>query len=364
MVFVVNGKRHTLKGISTKRPNIDDTGLMELLPSEHQDTVAQLVSPTSSTPLPSINRHPSLDTLLSYYDILFAPPTTLPPARSIDHHITLLPNTTPINVRPYKYAYSQKTELETQGQDMLSQGIIQPSTSPFSSPVILIKKKEGTWRFCVDYRALNVVTIKDRFPIPAIDELLDELHGSNYFFKLDLYSGYHQIRMFADDIPKTAFQTHEGYYEFVAMPFGLSNAPSTFQPLMNQIFRPFLRKFVLMFFDDILAYSKDWDYHLHHLKQVFDTLYVNQLKVKLSKCSFAQPQVQYLGHIISTKCVAMDPEKVQCIQDWPKPLTVKALRGFLGLVGYYYGFIQHFGLIAKPFTDMLKHDNISWNPYA
>lgn len=145
------------------------------------------------------------------------------------------------------------------------------------------------------------------------------------------------------------------------MPFGLSNAPSTFQALMNQMFRPFLCKFVLVFFDDILVYNIDWDSHLHHLKQVFDTLHANQLKVKLSKCSFAQPQVQYLGHIISTKGVAMDLEKVHCIQDWPKPLKVKALHGFLGLAGYYRHFIQHFGLIAKPLTDMLKHDNFSWN---
>jgi hypothetical protein len=222
---------------------------------------------------------------------------------------------------------------------MLRTGVIQRSTSPYSCPVLLVKKKDASWRFCVDYRRLNNITIKDKNPLPILDELLDELWGATWFTKLDCRSGYPQIRLALGEEAKTAFKTHHGLFEFKVMPFRLSNAPATFQSAMNIIFEPLLRKGVLVFMDDILIYFSTLEEHVSLLQQVLQTLQTNNFFLKWFKCECAKRELEYLGHTISGSSISTESSKIQAVSDWPAPQTVKELRGFLGLTGYYRRFI-------------------------
>lgn len=248
---------------------------------------------------------------------------------------------------------------------MLRAATIRPSSSPFAAPVLLVRKKDETWLFCVDYRQLNAITIKNKQPMPVVDELLDEIAGAKWFTKLDLLFGYHKITVADEDVFKTAFRTHQGLYEFLVMPFSLSRAPGTFQGVIYKVLGPLLRHGVLAFMDDILVHTATLDEHIRRLREVFRLLRDNELVIKRSKCAFAQPKIEYLGHVISVDGVATDPAKIEAVQTWPTPTSVRAVRGFLGLTGYYQKFIQHYGVISRPLTDLLKKGTVfQWTPHA
>jgi hypothetical protein len=259
----------------------------------------------------------------------------MPPDRDIEFIIELQPGTAPISKRPYRMPPNELAELKIQLQDLLDKGYIRPSASPWGCSALFVKKKDDSLRLCVDYRPLNAVTIKNKYPLPRIDILFDQLAGAKVFSKIDLRSGYHQIKIRPCDIPKTAFSTRYGLYEYLVMSFGLTNAPAYFMYLMNSVFMPELDKFVVVFIDDILIYSKTNEDHANHLRVVLQRLRDHHLYAKFSKCEFWLDSVKFLGHTISSEGISVDPTKVQEVMDWNPPTSVHQIRSFLGLAGYY-----------------------------
>jgi hypothetical protein len=280
----------------------------------------------------------------------------MPPDRDIEFIIELQPGTAPISKRPYRMPPNELAELKVQLQDLLDKGYIRPSASPWGCSALFVKKKDDSLRLCVDYRPLNAVTIKNKYPLPRIDILFDQLAGARVFSKIDLRSGYHQIKIRPSDIPKTAFSTRYGLYEYLVMSFGLTNAPAYFMYLMNSVFMPELDKFVVVFIDDILIYSRTKEDHANHLRVVLQRLRDHRLYAKFSKCEFWLDSVKFLGHTISSQGISVDPIKVQEVMDWNPPTSVHQIRSFLGLAGYYRRFIPDFSKIAKPMTELLKKE--------
>ncbi|CAI7857084.1 unnamed protein product [Closterium sp. NIES-53] len=281
-------------------------------------------------------------------------PDQLPPYRTHEHEIIEEPGSKPTFRAPYRLSPTELADMKKQIEYLLDKGLIRPSTSPYGAPVLFTPKPDGSLRMCIDYRALNKQTIKNKYPIPWIDDLLDQLRGATVFSKLDLRSGYWQIRMADNSIHKTAFRTRYGSYEYLVMPFGLTNAPATFQAEMNHILRPLLDECMVVYLDDILIYSKDMKQHVEHLRSVFEILRRERFYEKLSKSEFALKKVQFFGHMVSAQEVHVDPKKIEAVRTWKTPENVKELQQFIGFANYYNRFVPSYTKIAAPLTSLLK----------
>ena len=302
-----------------------------------------------------------LKKLLAEFPDVFpaALPKGLPPKRSADHKIEVDPSAKTPRRPAYRMAPAELTELRSQLKEYVENGWIRPSRSPYAAGVTFARKKDGSLRLCIDYRALNAITKKNSYPLPRIDDLIDRLNGSKVFSKIDLRSGYHQIRVAPADVEKTAFITRYGTFEFLVMPFGLCNAPATFQTLMNEVLAEHIDRFVTAYLDDILIFSASMSDHLIHIRSVLSKLRENRLCAKLSKCTFAATSVEFCGFIISAEGVSTDPAKIDLVKNWPAPTNVKELRSFLGLCGFYHKFVPRYADIASPLTSLFKK-NAAW----
>ena len=323
-----------------------------------------------SPPSPSPPSPPWLEALLAEFASTLPAATTelpFPPERAIDHKIELTPGSSPPNRPIYSMSQDELAELKRHLIALLSRAHIRPSTSPYGAPILFVRKKDGSLRLCVDYRGLNNITVKNRYPLPRVDELLDRLHGATVFSKIDLRHGYHQIRIDPEDIPKTAFRTRYGHFEYTVMPFGLTNAPATFQRLMHDIFRPHLDSFIIIYLDDILVFSRNMEEHQDHLRTTLSTLAANHLYANTGKCHFAVPEVDFVGHVVSAAGISPDPSKVAAILNWPQPTTITELRSFLGMTNFFRRGMRHYSAIAAPLYDMLHRSykwSTTWSPPA
>ncbi|XP_028551072.1 uncharacterized protein LOC110094610 [Dendrobium catenatum] len=287
-------------------------------------------------------------------------PSELPPERSVQHQIDFVPGANLPNLPHYKMSPAEHKQLQNIVDDLLDKQLIQPSLSPCAVPALLVPKKDGSWRMCIDSRAINKITLKYRFPVPRLEDMLDYLAGATVFSKLDLRSGYHQIRIRPGDEWKTAFKTRNGLFEWRVMPFGLCNAPATFLRLMSEVLKPLLGKCCVVYFDDILVFSLSMDEHWKDLKAVLELLRQHKLYLNKAKCELATSSVHFLGYIVSADGVGMDPNKISAIQQWQRPSTLTEVRSFHGLANFYRRFIRGFSIIMAPITDCLKASSFKW----
>ena len=281
-----------------------------------------------------------------------------PPKRIVEFEIKTEEGAIPPNKPPYRLSPKEHEELQAQLDDLLAQGHIRPSTSPYGAPVLCVPKKDGRWRMCVDYRALNRQTIRDRYPLPRIDDLLDRLGKARHFTTLDLASGCYQIAVKESDIPKTEFRTQRGKFEFIVMPFGVTNAPATFQQMMNSLFKEELDDFILVYLDDILIFSRTLQEHIRHIRIALERLRTAKFYARLHKCSLFQTRVEYLGFDVSVRGIQPSPEKVKTIVEWPTPKSVKDVRSFSGLAGFYRRVYKGFQFEGQ------THDRFNKRRYA
>jgi hypothetical protein len=312
----------------------------------------------------------SADILHDYCDVFPEDlPKGLPPRRFIEHNIKLQPGSTPTFRNHHRLSPQDMDELKVHLKDLLDHGFIRESHSPYGAPILFAKKAgEVKRRLCIDYRDLNRITIKDRYPLPRVDELIDRLFGAKYFTKLDLRAGYHQVRVAEEDIQKTAFNTRYGQFEYLVVPFGLTSAPSTFMALMNHILHPYLDKFAIAYLDDVLIYSKTLDEHVIHVRTILDEFRKHKLYAKESKCEFFKHEVKFLGFIVGADGIKVDPAKVEAVKVWPVPKSVTDVRSFLGFVGFYRKFIKNHSAVVAPISDLTKTSTqgktFVWTPEA
>ena len=309
-----------------------------------------------------------VDALRQQSSDVFAEPSGLPPDRGVEHVVLLLPDSQPPFQRAYRLTPSDLQEVQRQVTDLRAKQVIEPSTSPYGAPILFVEKKTGDLRMVVGYRALNKITVKNRYPLPCIDDLFDKLFGAQYFSCLDAASGFHQVLLKDEDKPKTAFRTPFGHYQFRVLPFGLTNAPATFQGVMNNLFNPpkfnadgslnpqhELSKFAIVFIDDTLIFSTTADEHKRHIEMVLSELRKHKLLLKPSKCVWAQTVPPCLGHIIGRDGIKPDPKKMQSVVDWPTPTCLHEVLQFPGLANFFHKFVQGYANLTKPLTDLPGH---------
>ncbi|KAK9119024.1 hypothetical protein Scep_017117 [Stephania cephalantha] len=327
-----------------------------LATTQEMEAFAAIVEPEVRTEVSTEVRIEDVPVVRDFVDVFPDDLPGLPPPRAIEFIIELISGTQPTASRPYRMSPSKHEEVRRQLDDLLEKGFIHPSMSHWGAPVLFVKKKDGSMRMYIDYRKLNQVTVKNRYPLPKIDDLFDRLTGAKFFSKIDMRSGYHQLRIREEDIKKTAFNTRYGLFEFTVMPFGLTNAPTIFMGLMHRVLRPYLDIYVIVFIDDILIYSMTREEYASHLRAVLTTLREHRLYAKFSKCDFWLSAVRFLGHVISDQGISVDSEKIRAIIDWRTPESAFDIRSFLGLAGYYRRLVQDFSSIASPMTRLTKKD--------